>query len=91
MMRSDTAANDRVPMAMTAYLRMLLNPNAHEVAPRFATLVVGIASHECGFGCRLIAAPARWHEHDRGEEIVIAKSRQQDRRRHLGHSQFHNK
>jgi hypothetical protein len=32
-------------MTMTAYLWMLLNPTAHELAPGLATFVVSTATH----------------------------------------------
>src|SRR6185369_2605620 len=39
MMRSDAAAQNSVPMTMTANLRMLLDEAAHELAPLFASFI----------------------------------------------------
>jgi hypothetical protein len=89
VMRRNAAANDRVPMSMTTHFRMLFDKRAHEIAARFTTAVVRIASRECGFRRGLIAATTRRHEHDRGKQVVTIKRRQQCRRRHLRHPQFH--
>src|SRR6476646_3373291 len=64
VMRSDSAADDCVPVTVTTYFRMLLNPTVHKLAPRLTTFLVSVATHQRGFRCRLIATTASWHEYD---------------------------
>ena len=88
MMRRDAAFDNRVPVAMLAYLGALRDELLHDVAPRFTLLSVMLAPRERSFRRCLIAATARRQKDNGRKKIVRLQCRQKLRGRHLGHAQF---
>src|SRR3954464_4560730 len=70
MMRSNTAADDRIPMPVAANLGMLFDEAEHEVAPRLLAFVFRGPPMERVFGRSFVASPPRRQENDRGQQIV---------------------
>jgi hypothetical protein len=89
-MGRDCAANDRIPMSVSAHFGILFYKRAHEVSARFTAPVVRIAARERGFRSCLIAATASRQKDDRRQQVVAFERREQSCRRHFGHAQFHN-
>jgi hypothetical protein len=89
VMSRDAAANDRIPVAMSAHLWMLLDETLHEFTAQLATLVsFGAAAERC-FRRSFIAAPTRWQKNDRRQQIVFTERGQQGRGWHFRHAEFH--
>jgi hypothetical protein len=70
VMGRNAAANYRVPMAMSANFRVLLNEGAHEITTSLATIIGNIASRKGGFGCSFVAAPTCRHKDYCRQQIV---------------------
>ena len=49
VVRGDAAANDYIPVPMGANLGLLLYKFAHEIKPRFASLIVDAATAQRSF------------------------------------------
>src|SRR5687767_5289496 len=76
-------------MTMIANFGVLLDKAAHEIAARFAAVISRAPPAQSGFRCSFIAPPACRQENDCRQQIVRAERRQQCRRRHFRHAEFH--
>ena len=89
MMRSHGAANNRVPVTMMPNFRVLLDKTAHEIASCLAARVGLAPPRERRFRSRFVTSSPRRQKNDRRQQIVQAEGREQCRRRHFRHPNFH--
>ncbi len=85
MVRRDAAAPDDFEVTVLANFRVLFDELSKESAPRVSSISVAAAAAERRFRRGLVAALARRHEDDCGEQIVCAESGEQRSGRHLRH------
>ena len=86
VVRGHAAAQDHVPVAVLAHLRVLLGQLFEHAPAPLAPLRADAAPRRVsGLGRGLVAAAARGQKDDGGQQVVGAERREQYRGRHLGH------
>src|SRR6266404_1011475 len=82
------AADNRVPVAMTANFGVFNSKILNNCAPFVAPFVTGFAPRDGGFGSGFVAASTRRKENNSRQHVVCGQRPKYLCRGHFGHVQF---